>query len=477
MSSNKYLDKFTMKYNDTYVTIVSLFESHEKHISQGTTLKCKGWVHRARSQANLTFIEMYDGSCSQNLQIVMESKMDGLYPGTSIEVEGVIVKSPAKGQLFEMKCSTIKIVGTIDDPNTYLPCAKNVQIELLRQHCDIRTKFQSMRSIYRIRSKALEAVHEFFKKNKFFKLDPNVITTSDCEGAGETFAVTTLDPLVKNENYENDFFGKPAYLTVSSQLQLEALCSGMSKVYTDNMSFRAEKSQTNRHVACFTHVEWEIAFLDLVQLLNFNEDIITYVIAYVLDNAMDDLVALDKFISVGLIDKLKKTIEKPFVRITYTDALNIVKDNLADITKKYPTFEMPKWGDDLSAHCERYLADVVFKHPVLVYNYPKVLKSFYMKRNDDNLTVQSCDLLLPGVGEVIGSSIREDNYDKLMEVINERKMDVTPLQWYVDLRKNGTFEHGGAGLGFSRLIAYLTFQEGSIRDVIPFFTAYGICDY
>jgi asparaginyl-tRNA synthetase len=252
----------------------------------------------------------------------------------------------------------------------------------------------------------------------------------------------------------------------------------MGKVYTMNPSFRAEPSLTNRHVACFTHVEWELAFIDLHQLMDFNEDIITYVIAHVLDNANDDLQVLDKFVSNGIINKLIYSIQEPFVRITYTEALNILNDNLSDLQNKYSDFNMPLWGDDLGSNCERYLTDHIYKKPVIVYNYPKVLKSFYMKQNDDEpRTVQSCDVLIPGVGEVIGSSIREDNLNKLIDVITEKNMKLEPLQWYIDLRKNSSFPHGGAGLGMDRLIAFCTFVEGSIRDVIPFPVAYEFCEF
>jgi asparaginyl-tRNA synthetase len=476
-----YLNQLNLKYQDSYITLKKLFDNYNNFIDN--VIICKGWVQSYRKQSNNNFIQLYDGTHSSTLQIIFDGdKIENIYAGITIEVKGKIIKSPANGQLFEMKGDEINIIGNIDNPATYLPCVKGIKIENLRNCAHLRPKFQSMRAIYRIRNGVISALHAFFKLNNCLQLDPNIITTSDCEGAGEVFTITTLLNNLNNKTLEvdfnKDFFEKQAYLTVSSQLQLEALCAGMNKVYTMNPSFRAEPSQTNRHVACFTHVEWELAFINLEQLLDFNEDIIIYVIGYILDNNYDDLIILDKFISKGIIDKLKNTINGSFIRITYTEALNILNNNIEDLNKKYKNIILPNWGDDLGSNCERYLCDIIYKKPVIVYNYPKILKSFYMKQNNDNpKTVQSCDLLLPGIGEAIGSSIREDNYDKLLETMNIKNMNLEPLSWYLDLRKNATFPHGGSGLGMDRLVAYCTFIEGSIRDVIPFPVAFKSCDY
>lgn len=482
-----YHDKLNIKYLDSYNTIKCLYDSYNEFIDKDIQIVCKGWIQNSRKQSNNLFIQLYDGSCAKTLQIIFNTNLisevlTSLHSGTTIEVFGTIVTSPANGQPFEMVGSSINILGKVTEPSTYLPCVKGIKIENLRNKAHLRPKFQAMRSIYHIRSCVIQGLHAFFKFNNCFQLDPNVVTTSDCEGAGEVFTITTQFNNIKTNNlnvdFSKDFFKKQAFLTVSSQLQLEALCAGMGKVYTMNPSFRAEPSQTNRHVACFTHVEWELAFIDLKQLMDFNEDIISYVIAYVLDNAMDDLTMLNNYVSKGIIDKLKNVLNEPFVRITYTEALNILNDNLSDLQIKYPGFTIPEWGDDLGSNCERYLTDVIYKKPVIVYNYPQVLKSFYMKQNDDEpKTVQSCDVLIPGVGEVIGSSIREDDYDKLTQIMISKGMKIEPLQWFVDLRKNATFPHGGAGLGMDRLIAFCTFLEGSIRDVIPFPVAYEMCDY
>lgn len=481
-----YLDSINLKYNDSYTTIKTLNENYEKYINDENIVTCNGWIQSVRKQASNLFIQIYDGSCSNNLQVIFLEKIDdtNLHVGSAISVTGKIVKSPAKGQSYEMLGNSIKVLGKVEDPSTFLPCIKGVKIENLRNKVThLRPKFQSMRAIFRIRNCLIQALHSYFHKHNCFQLDPNVITTSDCEGAGEAFVITTQLKRDKENltvDFSKDFFKKQSYLTVSSQLQLEALCSGMGKVYTMNPSFRAEPSQTNRHVACFTHVEWELAFINLSQLLDFNEDLIKYSISYLLDKNMDDLEILDKFISKGIIDKLKHTVQCEFERLTYTEALNILENNLDGLKQKYKDIELPKWGDDLGSNCEKYLCDVVFRKPVMVYNYPKVLKSFYMKQNDDSedvRTVQSCDVLIPGVGELIGSSIREDDYDKLLSVMKEKNMKIEPLEWYLDLRRNSTFPHGGAGLGFDRLVSYCTFMEGSIRDVIPFPVAYELCDY
>lgn len=482
--NNSFKNNYIPKFKDSYITINELYLNYINYINNNQMITCKGWIQNSRKQANNLFIKLYDGSCSYDLQIILNiydnNDIQNLHTGSTIEVKGIIVKSPAKEQLFEMVGKEIKIIGIITEPSIYLPCVKGIKIENLRNKAYIRTKFQSMRAIYRIRNIIIHGLHKYFKNTGCYQVDPNIITTSDCEGAGEVFTITTLlNEKSSNIDFSKDFFKKHAYLTVSSQLQLEALCNGMGKVYTMNPSFRAEPSLTNRHVACFTHVEWELAFIDMNQLLDFNEDIIMFVINFVLENGYNDLEILDKFISPGIISKLKNTIKEEFVRITYCDALNILNLNIhLDNLNKNENFKIPIWGDDLGSICERYLTDIVFKKPVLVYNYPKDLKSFYMKQNDDNpRTVQSCDLLMPKIGEIIGSSIREENYDNLINIMNEKNMKVDQLQWYLDIRKNGTFPHGGAGLGLDRLVAYCTFIEGSIRDVIPFPVAFEMLDY
>jgi asparaginyl-tRNA synthetase len=478
-----YLEKFQTKYTDSYISVFTIDKYYNEFINNKNIINVKGWIQSCRKQSTNLFIQFYDGSIAKNLQIIFLNYIgehNNIPTGTTIEISGIIVKSPAKGQEYEMQGIDIQIIGIIQDPSTYLPCVKGIKLENLRNKAYIKPKFQSMRAIYRIRNNICKAIHKFFELNNCFQIDPNIITTSDCEGAGEVFTITTLLNNKNNINvdFNKDFFEKQAFLTVSSQLQLEALCSGMSKVYTFNPSFRAEPSQTNRHVACFTHVEWEFAFINLEQLMDLNEDIIKYTISYILDNSFDDLQLLNKFISPNIINKLINIISEPFIRITYSEAIDIINDNIQNIKNKYPDTEIPKWGDDLSSNCEKYLTEHIFSYkPILVYNYPISLKSFYMKKNDDNMTCQSCDLLIPSIGEVIGSSIREDNYDNLLNIINDRKMDTKSLEWYINLRKDATFPHGGSGLGIDRLISFCTLNDGSIKDVIPFPISYKDCNY
>ncbi len=292
-----------------------------------------------------------------------------------------------------------------------------------------------------------------------------------------------------NVDYSKDFFGKKSYLTVSSQLQLEAMCAGMGAVYTTNPSFRAEKSKTKRHLACFTHLEWELPFIELKDLMDFSEDLVTYCFKNVLKESADDLGKLNKYTSKGIIDKLNSFVRKRFNRISYTEAIEVICKHTKKIRKMFPQLEfIPKWGDDLGSYCEKFLCEY-FEGPTFVYNYPRQLKSFYMKQNPtsrcpdgsscsiDMTTVQGCDLLIPGLGELIGSAIREDDYNTLVEEMHRRKMNITPLQWYVDLRRNATFPHGGAGLGFDRLVNVCTLMDGNIRDVVPFPVAYQECMY
>lgn len=469
----------------------------------------KGWIRSARRQKELLFVQLYDGSHVVPLQLLIDENhkelRDGVEPythiGACIEAYGTIVKSPAKGQLIEMLVSDCKIIGKVQEPESYLPGIKNIPMEYPRRTQHLRSKFRSYASIYRIRSYLLKAIHEYFHSRDFLHLDPNICTKSDCEGAGETFTITSILkdsnvsklPKTKNDtiDFQEDFFKEQTYLTVSSQLQLEALCCGMGPVYTMNPSFRAEKSKTKRHLACFTHLEWEIPFIDLKQLQDFSEDLVTYCFKMVLHDCRDDLEELNKFYAKGLIEKLESFVKEKFGRITYDEAIKLIHANEKQIKEKFgdEVKEMPKWGDDLGSYCERFLAEEIFKKPIFVYGYPKDLKSFYMKQNephefelDDGTkeirrTCQSCDLLVPYLGELIGSSIRTSDYDELLQEMSKRNMDPKPLEWYLDLRKNGGTYTGGAGLGFERLVSICTSMEGNIRDAIPFPVAYEECYY
>jgi asparaginyl-tRNA synthetase len=291
----------------------------------------------------------------------------------------------------------------------------------------------------------------------------------------------SIGSLTNSDLYKEDFFQKQAFLTVSSQLQLEALCAGLSRVYTLNPSFRAEKSKTKRHLGCFTHLEWEIAFIDINQLMDFSEALVKYVIGQTLKDCAKEYEELNKFISKGIIDKLTKVIEQPFERITYTKAIELIEEHKDQILKTYSKElepkDIPVWGDDLGSYCEKYICDHIYGKPVQVYNYPKDLKSFYMKANDDGKTCQSVDVLFEKLGELIGSSIREDSYEKLIARMDEKSMDKSKLEWYLFLRKNSGSQTGGAGLGFDRLVNFCSLMDGNIRDVVPFPVSFEECEY
>ena len=468
----------------------------------------KGWIRETRSQYNHLFIKMYDGSHVLPLQLIFDDKTLELrkkvepyaHIGACLEVRGTIVKSPAKGQLIEMIVSNCKIVGHVTDPDTYLPSAKNLPLEHVRREQHLRAKFRTYGSIYRIRSYLMKRVQEFFDLNDCLHLDPNTLVSSDAEGAGETLTVTTLlkedditkIPTILNStkiDYTKDLFGNStaASLTVSSQLQLEALCAGMSRVYTTNKSYRAEKSKTKRHLCEFTHVEAELAFTGLTDLMDFCEDLLTFCIKGVLKDCRDDLDALGTFHAKGIVQKLESLVKERFARITYDEAIDLIEIHEKQIKEKYGSelTEIPKWGQDLGTYCERFIAEEIFKKPVCVHHFPKDMKSFYMKqcepytvelKNGAKETRQCCeslDILCPTVGEIFGASVREENYEKLLLEMTQRKMDIKPYWWYLDLRKNGSTPTAGFGMGFCRLVTLLTsgFEAGNIRDSTPFVVA------
>lgn len=500
-----YKNKFTQKH----VSIEDIYKLDEEKVKNGLKCQVMGWILRSRQQQNLTFVHMYDGSSSIPFQLVIDGEKypelfksisPDCHSGACISALGTIILSPAKGQKYEMVVEESSILGKIENPATYLPCIKRPPLETIRPYQHLRPKFQVYQAIYKIRSKLLTIIHDFFSQNKFYHLDPNVITTADCEGGGEVFKIIPAKKIVleskeeeKKYNPETIFFGKEAYLTVSSQLQLEALSAGLNKVYTLNPSFRAEQSKTRRHLCSFTHLEWEIAFIDLKDLMDFSEDLVSTVFHKILEQCPEELSLLDSSISKGIIDKLKSFIKEDFGRISYNEAIEIIQRDKKKILKKFKNeikeSEIPKWGDDLGSYCERYLCEDIYHKPLFVHSFPLSLKSFYMKpqksyevKLPDGTTIMrqtcdSCDLLIPGTGELIGSSIRQDDYKTLMEEVEKRKMDITPLQWYADLRKNGSFPHGGAGLGFDRLVTIVCFTEGNIRDAVPFPVSFGECYY
>lgn len=505
------------KFKRSFVLVSELYKNAESIIDTIQTVS--GCVRFKRSQQTLMFIHLVDGSHADPFQLVLDStktklkeEIEGkLNVGDSVRVIGKIIKSPAKGQLIEMEVIEFQIIGKISDPMTYLPATKGVPLETMRTFQYLRPKFLSFQSMMRIRSELSFAVHKFMHDRGILHLDPNTITMSDCEGAGEVFTITALmktgkitdvackeveidKTKIKTDeiDFSKDFFLKQAFLTVSSQLPLEALASGFrGGVYTTNPSYRAEPSKTRRHVCSFTHLEWELSISTLKELMDFSEDVVRNAIDSVIKNCPSDITSLEKFVSPNLLNVLKSLIKDDFARITYDEAVEIIDKDWKDIQKKYPkeTFPKPNWGDDLGSYCERYIAENVFGKPVFVFKYPMELKSFYMKQCDPyeythkdgtkeiRRVVDSCDLLVPGIGELIGSSLREDNYDKLKHRMTVLGMDLSRYEWYLDLRKDATFPHGGAGLGFDRLVTLCTSVngEGNIRDAIPFPVAFQEC--
>ena len=472
-----------------HTRLVDLFRSE---LDKDYTVR--GWIKSARVQKKVIFVALSDGSCPQTLQLVfsdpvMKDIEHFTHTSTSLECVGKLVKSPAKGQNVEMHVSSVKVVGKVTEPDSHLPCGKAIPKDKIPPH--LRTSFSLYESIFRIRSKIMGSVHEFMHKQGVHHIDPNILTLSDCEGAGETFGVSPLlkegdtkaFPVEKGTtkiDHTQDFFEKPAYLTVSSQLQLEAMIRGMMAVYTTNKSFRAEKSKTKRHKAEFEHVEWELAYVDLDQLMDFSEDFMCHCFKAAL-KCGDDLAFLEKQFDFakGTKEKLESFLSKPFVRITYTKAIELLEENEEDLIKTFPDVKSaPKWGGDLVSYCERYISEKIYKHPTFVYNFPSDIKSFYMKQNGDD-TAQGCDLLIPGMGEVIGSSTRISDYDELLEMMEKKKIPVEPLKWYVDLRKNGTVPSGGAGAGFARIVAScISGWDGTtIDDVIAFPVGYNDLSY
>jgi len=475
----------TVKYQQSYIDINKIDVT-----ILGQKILVNGWVRNKRIQANLAFVEVFDGSTSKTIQVTTEDKdfiekLRTISIGSSISVMGTVVLMPNSTDKVELQLSSIEYIGIIHDPITYILNAKKMGLEVLREHQDVRVKTRTFNAVFRIRAALSKATHDFFHMIGAKHLNPNIITTSDCEGAGEVFTITNMLaktntlPMIEKTNqidYSKDFFEKHAFLTVSSQLQLELLCAGLGKVWTSNKSFRSEKSKTNRHLAEFEHIEWEFAWTNLKDLMDIAEQYTQFCFLKILDSNLDDLEELNKFTSKGIIDKLKLFCSKPYERISYDDAIQIIVDNEKDILLKYPNLTIPKWGDDLGSECEKYIAEIKYNYPIFVYNYPKELKSFYMKQNPDGKTVQGCDLLIPGLGELIGSSVREHDYDKLMKVVEERKMDISPLKWYMDLRRNGSTPTAGAGLGFDRLVRICTGME-NIRDAVCFPVSYQECKF
>ncbi len=430
-----------------------------------------GWVRTARSSKEFGFIELNDGSFFKSVQIVYDTKLNNfsevekLSVGSSLEVTGTLVESPAAGQEFELKADSINILSLA--PADYPLQKKKHSFEFLRTIAHLRGRSNTFSAVFRLRSALSYAIHKFFQEEGFSYIHTPIISTSDAEGAGEMFQVTTLDlnNVKKNDkgeiDYSEDFFGKKAGLTVSGQLNAEALVMGLNKVYTFGPTFRAENSNTTRHACEFWMMEPEIAFADLKDDMDLAEKMLKYLIAYVLKELPEEMEFFNKFIDEGISDRLNNILNSQFGRITYTEAIDILK-------KSGKKFDFPvEWGIDLQTEHERYLAEEVVKGPVFLTDYPKDIKAFYMRLNEDNKTVAAMDLLVPGIGEIIGGSQREERLDYLEKRMDEMGLKKEDYEWYLDLRKYGSVKHAGFGLGFERLIMYLS-GMANIRDTIPF---------
>ena len=472
---------------------------------EGQQVKVCGWIRSVRDSKGLVFIQVNDGSCFANIQLTfdrnnpsnnanvnnIEETLKLLNTGASVRALGTLIESPASGQAVEVTLESIECLGKCN-PDEY-PLQKNkMSMEYLRDVAHLRARTNTFGAVYRVRNQMAFAVHSFFQERGFQYINAPEITCSDCEGAGEMFQVTTLsmekiaemgvkagaggmkpEDAWKIVDYKKDFFGKKASLTVSGQLEAETLATALSRVYTFGPTFRAENSNTPRHLAEFWMIEPEMAFYDLDDDMDIQEDFVKYLLNWALTKCREDLEFFDKRIQPGLIESLTKVANAKFTRISYTQAIEDLEKAAAAGHK----FEFkPFWGCDIATEHERYLTEQIYNGPVMVFNYPKEIKSFYMKQNEDGKTVKAVDVLVPGIGELIGGSEREEDYDKLLAEINRRGMDESIYDWYLDLRKFGTVPHSGFGLGFERLMRYVTGME-NIRDVIPYPRAPKLADF
>lgn len=470
--------------------IINMFKSIKSILKEGTIgqeITLKGWVRTFRSNR---FIAINDGSTIENIQAVVnfenfnEFFLKRITTGAAIEVTGSIVESQGKGQAVEILVKEMQILGD-SDPEIYPIQPKKHSLEFLREHAHLRIRTNTFGAVMRVRSTLAYAIHKYFQDNGFFYVNTPIITGSDAEGAGEMFRVTTLDaknpPLTQEGNidYKKDFFGKETNLTVSGQLEGETFAMALGKIYTFGPTFRAENSNTSRHLAEFWMIEPEVAFLDLAGNMDLAEDFIKYVLKYTLETCREDIEFLEKRLQeeektkpqnerseFSLIEKLEFVIHNNFKRVSYTEAIDILKNSKPNRNKKF-SYLIDEWGADLQSEHERYLVEKHFKSPVILYDYPAKIKAFYMRLNEDGKTVRAMDILFPGIGEIVGGSQREERYDVLVEKIKAMGIDQKELWWYLDLRKFGTAVHSGFGLGFERLVLFTTGMT-NIRDVIPY---------
>ena len=457
------------------IDVKKLYEKLDDY--KGKKIVLQGWIRNHRKQKEFGFIDFNDGTFFKSVQIVYDDKLESfdtiqsLHIGSAIEVEGMVVESPAKGQEFEVQMKSYKLLG--DCPEDYPIQPKRHSREFLREQAYLRPRTNLFNAVFRVRSVAAYAIHKYFQENGYVYFHAPLITASDCEGAGEMFQVTTLDldrvAKLGKVDYSKDFFGRQAALTVSGQLQAETFALAYKKTYTFGPTFRAENSNTKTHANEFWMIEPEIAFCDLNGDMDIMEEMLKYVVKYVLDNCKEEMQFFDSFVEKGLIEKLTKLISSEFVRVTHEEVISILKK--ADVKWEFE----PEYGEDIAKEHEKYITEY-FGGPVFIKDWPKDIKAFYMKQNPDGKTVAAVDLEVPGAGELMGGSQREERLDILTHRMDELKMDKDSLEWYLNLRKFGGCYHSGFGMGFERLLIYLTGVE-NIRDVIPYPRTPGNCEF
>lgn len=466
------------------MSITRISDALSGRIPVDTEITIAGWVRTRRdSKAGFSFIHVHDGSCFHPIQVVAPGELENytneiqrLTTGCSLRCTGKLVESGGRGQSFEIQAAEVEVLGWVSDPDTYPIQPKQHSFEFLREVAHLRPRTNTIGAVTRVRHAAAQAIHRFFDEHGYYWISTPIITASDSEGAGDMFRVSTLDPEnpPRDEkgaiDFRKDFFGRETFLTVSGQLPVEGYCLSLSKVYTFGPTFRAENSNTSRHLAEFWMVEPEIAFADLDDLADLSEEFLKYIFRYVLERCSDDLQFFEQRIEPQAIKRLKALVDTEFVRVDYGEAIEILKNSGAK-------FEYPAdWGLDLQTEHERYLTEKHFSAPVIVKNYPKEIKAFYMRLNDDDKTVAAMDVLAPGIGEIIGGAQREERLDVLEARIAEHGLDAADYDWYLDLRRYGSVPHAGFGLGFERLINYLTGMT-NIRDVIPYPRVPGRADF
>ena len=462
---------------------LAISELLKGNVAVDSQVTIKGWIRTRRdSKAGISFLAVHDGSCFDPIQAVVPNSLNNydevtsLTAGCSVSVTGVLVQSAGKGQSFEIQANTVTVLGWVENPDSYPMSAKRHSIEYLREHAHLRPRTNMIGAVTRVRNCLAQAIHRFYHEQGYYWISTPIITASDCEGAGEMFRVSTLDMqnLPRTDkgdvDYSEDFFGKEAFLTVSGQLNGETYASAMSKIYTFGPTFRAENSNTSRHLAEFWMVEPEVAFADLEDIAKLAENMLKYVFKAVLEERRDDMEFFAQRIEKTAISRLEEFVEKDFAQVDYTDAVEILKN----CGKKFE-FDV-EWGVDLQSEHERYLAEEHFKAPVVIKNYPRDIKACYMRQNEDGKTVAAMDVVAPGIGEIIGGSQREERLDLLDARLEEMGLNKEDYSWYRDLRKYGSVPHSGFGLGFERLVAYVT-GMGNVRDVIAFPRTKGSATY